>query len=77
MNYSTSRPKGNNYWTGRLREVFIMGIQCLKTLKDRKSTGLMTVQGILIMKRVEWRANYTAGWMTSHATPTKRTPFTE
>ena len=54
-----------------------MGTQCFKTPKDRKSTGLMTVQGIWIMKTVDQRANYTAGWMTSHATPIKRTPFSE
>ena len=53
MNYFFSRAKGNNYRTGRLREVFIMGTQCFKTLKDRKSTGLMTVQGIWIMERVD------------------------
>ena len=54
-----------------------MGTQCCKTPKDSKSTGLMTVEGIWIMERVDQRANYTAGWMTSQATPGKRTPFIE
>ena len=54
-----------------------MGTQCCKTPNDSKSTGLMTVQGIWIMERVDQKANQTAGWMTSHATPSKRTPFSE
>ena len=53
MNYAFSCPKGNNYRTGRLKELFIMVTQCFKTPKDSKSTGLMTVEGIWIMERVD------------------------
>ena len=46
MNYSFFCPKGNTYRTGRLREVFIMGTQCFKTLEDSKSTGNWVMERI-------------------------------